>query len=70
MSIRTTTRLPEPLHAALTKLAEANHRSINAEVVMAIEAHVDGANCCEPPSDASAELREAYRVASTGRRVS
>lgn len=36
----TVRNLPKPLHAALTKLAAANRRSINAEVVMAIEFHL------------------------------
>lgn len=38
----TVRNLPKPLHAALTKLAAANRRSINAEVVMAIEGHITG----------------------------
>lgn len=33
-------RVPNKLRAPLTKLAAANRRSINAEVVMAIEGHV------------------------------
>jgi hypothetical protein len=36
-------RLPIALRAPLTKLAVANRRSINAEVVIAIEAHVETA---------------------------
>lgn len=37
----TVRNLPKPLHAALTKLAAANRRSINAEVVMAIERYLN-----------------------------
>lgn len=36
----TVRNLSKPLHAALKKLAAANRRSVNAEVVMAIERHV------------------------------
>lgn len=40
MAYLTVRNLPDALHAALTKLAAANRRSINAEVVMAIEDRV------------------------------
>lgn len=44
----TVRNLPKPLHAALTKLAKANRRSINAEVVMAIEGRVDHLHSLRP----------------------
>lgn len=40
MAYLTIRNLPDPLHAALTKLAASNRRSINAEVVIAIEDRV------------------------------
>lgn len=53
----TVRNLPKPLHAALTKLASANRRSINAEVVVAIEGYIASA----PPSQDVIELMDALR---------
>ncbi|HHJ4378063.1 TPA: Arc family DNA-binding protein [Citrobacter freundii] len=49
-------RLPEELKEKVAKLAEANGRSANAEMVMAIEAWVDSMG--EPPKPVLDELRE------------
>lgn len=49
-------RLPEELKEKVAKLAEANGRSANAEMVMAIEAWVEAMG--EPPKPVLDELRE------------
>lgn len=49
-------RLPEELKEKVAKLAEANGRSSNAEMVMAIEAWVEAMG--EPPKPVLDELRE------------
>lgn len=49
-------RLPEELKEKVAKLAEANGRSSNAEMVMAIEAWVNAMG--EPPKPIMDELKE------------
>ncbi|MBD3260916.1 MAG: Arc family DNA-binding protein [Candidatus Altiarchaeales archaeon] len=40
--IRFTLRLPIQLHRAIVRLAKRNHRSMNSEIIIAIERALDG----------------------------
>ncbi len=50
--IDTHVRMPEMVHAELTRKAKENRRSVNSEMVVALEKHIG-----EPPSDGTSRPR-------------
>lgn len=54
----TVRNLPTKTHASLRKLAAANRRSLNAEVVIAIEGHIANARSTDEMMAISARIRE------------
>jgi predicted transcriptional regulator len=59
--VTTTVTLPDELHASLKKLAEAEHRSANATIVVAIEQYVQSRSKRAAVQAIAAEVAEKHR---------
>lgn len=57
----TTVTLPDELHASLKKVAEAEHRSANATIVVAVEQYVQARNKRAAVQAIAAEVADRHR---------